>query len=124
MAVTKQTVVSIATSVRESLPNIHGYCYPASNKISKRLQSNGIATDAVTVEQVYVGDRTTRHYVVAVDASAIKNASFRGRMLVDATLDQYSKENYQEDIVSVFVDLRENIADVNIYESYDESPYC
>lgn len=116
----------IAIRVRQATVNDpHGQCYPGSKALRNKLaQETPADKSEISIEEVRMGaSGTIRHYVVAYPAQYYDDNSVYGRILIDITLDQYSKENETAGLVKTSIGSAENIPSVAIYENKQMSPY-
>lgn len=124
MVVKVSEIRSIAESVRTSIPEAHGQCYPASRQIVRTLtREYNVSKESVSVKEVLVSNKKLRHYVVSIYEDAVQDADFSGEMIVDVTLDQYCTENVENGDVGYGFGPRDSIDNVNMYFTSRDSPY-
>lgn len=122
--VSKAVLHDIAKQVRQvAVDDPHGQCFPASKALRNKLaQETPADKSEIVIEEVRMGDLgTIRHYVVAYPAQHYDAESVHGRILIDITLDQYSKANEAAGLVDT--SIADEIPSVAIYETKQQSPY-
>ena len=116
---------SIGADARASQPAVHGYCYPTSRAIVRELLSRDgwSEGDAETRQVRLEANPSVKHEVAAVQASGVMETDSSGVIIVDATLDQYCKENKETGKVRVALDDRDALQAVYVYETIEGAPY-
>lgn len=122
---TKQKILEIAEDARSQLDTSYGQCHPASKSLKKKLAEKTEANkDDIEIEEVRMNrSQTIRHYVVAYPTKNIDDVDAYGRVLIDITLDQYCTKFEEQGKVETSIGPKDNIPNVNFYESKEVSPY-
>ena len=122
---TLEKLHGIAETTRKDISDVHGQCYPASKKLREKLASETMAKKSdIEIEEVRMGEHgTLRHYVVAFPANHIEDCSALGRVLIDITLDQYCAEYEEQGLVETSIGTKDDIPNVCIFQTKQQSPY-
>jgi len=88
-------------------------CKPISRALAEHCRQVGIPAESC---ERALGDQRITHYVVMIPATEIADVSSNdGTVYVDATIDQFTLENWQNGITEIGLGQREDLPAVGIY---------
>lgn len=110
---TRATLKRLGAEARASVEDSHGECWTVSNRFSEALSECGVSAEVVEYQ---MGDARETHFCVHVPCEAVADYDGTdGHLIVDATLDQFSLEAWQDGRTNVGLEPAESLAGVKIY---------
>lgn len=108
------TIENIAYEVRNNQPTLVDKCFQVSENIQELFERRyGIQ---LGVRELQIGEKRATHFVNTLPMSEYAESHNKGKLLIDATIQQFCLSNKNQDYVNVGLDHIDNLPAIALYE--------